>query len=387
MQASTESAWLAGPLGSAALALAADLPAGLAGVTELRRRQPDLTAGQASAVMTQADLRIRARHRYGIEGPWLLTRDGLEQASRPEVSRWRASRLARAGVQRVIDATAGLGFDSLAFRDAGLEVTAIEKDPDTAVFLAHNVPGITVIVDDCTEVLGQLDTRDAVVFVDPARRDHRRSVDGARAHPERDPQRWSPPWSWVRGLDARVVAKVSAGFDPPWPAAWISVDSTVVECCTASWPMFDGGRCAVVMSHGEVVAEVVAPAEPGALVPSPDAYLYELDPAVHRAGSLASNVQGISGRISDSGVWLTGTDPAPTPAVRPYRCHTELLGDRRQRRRVLADLGITRAIVKTRDADLDPARERKELGVDEGGDQVVICLRHDGNVRRFLATS
>lgn len=387
MPASPEAIWLAGPLGSAALAAAASLPAGLAGVTELRRRQPDLTAGQASAVVTQIGLRTRARDRYGIEGSWLLTRDGLEQASRPEVSRWRASRLVRAGVRRIIDATAGLGFDSLAFRDAGLEVTAIEQDPDTAVFLARNVPGIMVIVGDCTEVLGQVDTRDAIVFVDPARRDHRRTIDGARAHPERDPERWSPPWSWVERLSSPVLAKVSGGFEPRghWSATWISVDSTLVECCTASWPMFNGDRCAVVMSHGAVVAEATASTVPATLMPTPEAYLYELDPAVHRAGSLITS--GISGRISDSGIWLTGDDPSPTRAVRPYRCRAELPGDRRQRKKALADLGITRAIVKTRDADLDPARERKELGVGEGGDHVVICLRHDGQVRRFLATS
>ena len=44
-----------------------------------------------------------------------FTRDGLEQASRPEVADHHAARFAAAGVRRVVDLGCGIGADALAF--------------------------------------------------------------------------------------------------------------------------------------------------------------------------------------------------------------------------------------------------------------------------------
>ena len=68
-----------------------------------------------------------------------FTRDGLEQASRPEVADYHASRFVQAGVHRVIDIGCGIGSDSLAFARAGLEVLAVDVDPVTAVVAQANL--------------------------------------------------------------------------------------------------------------------------------------------------------------------------------------------------------------------------------------------------------
>jgi hypothetical protein len=137
--------WLASPSGAAAVAAAqaqwqtsAD---SLAAGSRLRRELPDLDSAQVAAALSQAELRALAAARYGITGSPLLTREGLEQATRPEVADRRARLLAAAGITHVIDLTAGLGFDSAAFVRAGLTVTCIERSPEIATLLAANLPG------------------------------------------------------------------------------------------------------------------------------------------------------------------------------------------------------------------------------------------------------
>ena len=112
----------------------------LAAGAALRRRHPGLAVDRAAAVLDQAALSRLAADRYGITDRLLLTRDGLEAATQPAVAARRARLLAASGARRVLDLTAGLGFDSRAFAAAGLEVVAVERDPVTAVYLRHNRP-------------------------------------------------------------------------------------------------------------------------------------------------------------------------------------------------------------------------------------------------------
>ena len=81
----------------------------------------------------------------------------------------------------------------------------LDGNHKNATLLAANLPGAGVIVGDCTDP-GTLDSvlaslpDSAALFVDPARRTGRRTADGSRAQSERDPERWSPPLSFVIGL-------------------------------------------------------------------------------------------------------------------------------------------------------------------------------------------
>ncbi len=393
--------WLASGDAASALDLARSAAAGrdpLAAAAWLRARLPDLDPARIAAALAQADLEALARHRHGVEVPLLLTRDGLEQATRPQVAARRAAALAAAGARRVVDLTAGLGLDTRAFLAAGLDVVAVERDPATAVLLAANAPGATVVEGDAWEILPTLLPTLAptdVVFADPARRDPAGPRDNAtgRARPERDPARWSPPWPKIASIaHPRVVAKVAPAFEPPagWQGQWTSWDRVVVEGQVASWALAAADRRAVVWSRvGDATAVDATPADPLRYLASDDALppaLYEPDPAVIRAGAVgALAVQhGLLG-LDPASSWLVGRDTAPSPAMRRYVLMAELTGPTRDRRRQLTALGIDRLVVKSRDVRTDPVRVRRELAVAEGGDHVLVLTHRAGRTIHLLA--
>ena len=195
---------LLGDEGAAAMCAAsaeAD-PDSLSAASRLRSRfGPEL----AAATLAQTSLRRRAQAKFGAEAAQIwFTTDGLEQASRPEVAAWRAARLAAAGVRRVIDFGCGIGADARAFLAAGMTVTAVELDPQTAALAAANLPGAEVLVGDATQLApGLLAAADATtaVFVDPARR-----TDRGRSWRVAD---FNPAWPFV--LELRCNAQ-PAGF-------------------------------------------------------------------------------------------------------------------------------------------------------------------------------
>ena len=132
-------------------------PESLAAASRMRAQfGPEL----AAAALNQATLRRQAKAKFGEAAVQMFfTRAGLEQATRPEVADHHASRFLQAGVRRVIDLGCGIGSDSMAFARAGLEVLAVDVDPETAAVAQANLAGAgDVICTDANEVAEQLIT-------------------------------------------------------------------------------------------------------------------------------------------------------------------------------------------------------------------------------------
>lgn len=146
--------------------VAARLSAGddpLAVGTWVRSREP---SPDRASTLTAVAVASRSAWEDGQPVGTLWTPAAAEQASRPEVAAWRASRLAG---RRVVDVTAGCGGDALALADVATSVLAVERDAARVPLLSHNLAGRAAVVrGDATRPAWR--GVDAW-FADPGRRD------------------------------------------------------------------------------------------------------------------------------------------------------------------------------------------------------------------------
>ena len=360
--------WLVSEEAEPALAEASDQPdpGSLAAATALRRHWP---AEQAAAALGQVALRRRAVAKFGERAARLFfTAEGLEQATRTDVARWRAERLAATGVREVVDLGCGIGADALAFRDAGLVVRAVEADPATAVLARANLdpissgdehgPPVEVRCGDAVELASSLLAGDAAVFADPARR-----TAAGRTWRVGDV---TPPWGFVTGLLVGRVGCVKAA--PGLPASfipggvattWVSHRGDLVETSLWSGPWPSDSRTAVLLPSGARLEAGGRSAPPvGAIGP----FLFEPDPAVIRAGAVAALAEQLDGRVPQAGIGYLFADAyGETPFATGFEVLDELPFDERVLRRWVADQGIGAIEIKVRGLDVDPAALRRRL--------------------------
>lgn len=357
--------------------------------TALRRELPELTPDDAAMAIVQAQLGQIARERYGIAADdLLLTRDGLEQATRPEVAQRRAQFLVAQGARSIIDLTSGLGFDVRAFLAAGLGVTAVERDPLTAEYLRVNAPGAEVLEADATliadSLLADLDA-DTVVFLDPARRSGQRTMDGSRAQSERDPERWSPPWSFVTALAARgirVCVKLAPGFDPAlmpdgWSGLWTSSNREAVEAMLCTWTL-DHPRTALAI--GDPTSEFSGDGSASLSTSAVGTWLHEPDTCLVQARLLNDfcSVHAPLRRIDEAISWLTSDEEVEHPMLRSYRVLETLPNDTRALRKALLAQGIGELTIKCRGMKIDADALRRELRLEAGAAATIVITKVQG---------
>lgn len=345
-------------------------------------RRAGADAALARAAAQQSQLRRRAATTFGVAADGLLfTRSGLEQATRPVVAGRRADRLAAAGFSAFADLGCGIGIDSIAAARLGLAVLAIERDPETAAIAAANLrahcAARVVTADAATEPVPP----DHVAFVDPGRRAGYDTTGAARR--VLDPERWQPPWSWLRQFAGRhpaTVAKVAPGISHDLlPAGaeveWVSVAGDLVEATVwfpgaASEP---GTRHAVVLWPGQdpwtpaSEARLTATGEREAAAGPLGGWLLEPDPAVIRSHLIADLCAVTGGRLLSPGIAYLTTDVAPrTPFAKAWPIEGVLPADPRALRAVLRARGVGSAEIRTRGLALDPERFRHELRLGRG---------------------
>lgn len=378
------------PLGLTAEALAAagaeEQPESLAAMTRLRKRfGPEL----AAAAVTQVVLRRRAAAKFGSAAlRMFFTRDGLEQATRPEVAVYRARRYAAAGVRRVVDLGCGLGTDALALSAAGLEVVAVEVDPGTAEVAAANLSGeerVRLVVGDAEEAAAELLADPATaVFCDPSRRTTR-----GRTWRVED---FSPAWPFVAGLlDGRRPAGVKLGPGLPYAAIppgvaaeWVSHRGDLVEAALWRLPGQPPGRAAVRLPAGERL--VVPQPEPGLPVTPPGAYVFEPDPAAIRAGAVPVLGEDLGlTRLAPGIAYLTADRPRSSPWLTPYAVVEVLPYDEKAVRGWVRERGIGVLEIKKRGLDVDPATLRRRLRLAGSASATLILTPTVDGARALVA--
>lgn len=339
-----------------------------------RLRREGLDPSFVSAAMTQARLRERAVAKLGPDARRMLfTVEGLEQATRVSVAERRAARLAGTlGPSALVaDLGCGIGADSIALARAGLRVRAVEQDPVTAAVARANVTALGL--GDRVEVLDgdarQTDLTDvAACYLDPARRG-----DGRRT---RDPEEWSPPWSFVLQLAREVpavVAKVAPGIPhslPPVGASteWVSVDGDVVEAAVSFGALVGAApRSAVLLPSGTTLLGADAPPPRAG---APLRYLYEPDGAVIRAGLVAEAARLVDGALLDPTIaYVTSDLLVATPLLTAFEVLDGVPFSLRRVRELLRARGAGDVVVKKRGTAVVPETFRAQLlpGLPERG--------------------
>lgn len=316
------------------------------------------TVERAAAALTQIALRRRAVAKFGERAANLFfTPDALEQATRGDVARWRAERFAASGATAVVDLGCGIGADALAFRDAGLDVVAVEADPATAVLAEANLGG-GVLVGDATDLAPRLLADGAAVFLDPARR-----TSSGRTWRVED---LSPPWDFATGLlegrlgCIKAAPGLPSSFIPPNLAAvWVSHRGDLVETSLWSGSGVPGSRTALLLPSGDEL-DVGVRAEPrvGPLA----RFLYEPDPAVIRSGATTALAERLDAHALAARVaYLTADSLVPTPFATAFEVLDSMPYDERTLRAWVRDHGVGTLEIKVRGLDLDPAVLRRRL--------------------------
>lgn len=379
----------------------------LTAIPALRKQFSEISPDLISLAFSQAQLQRRLEARWGTSATdLLLTEEGISQATRPEVARYRAEFIARqfGANAHVLDLTCGLGFDSREFARNGLKVTAVEIDPEVAQFAQHNLNEFGVTF-HCADAAGfEIPSDVDVVFVDPARRNPNAAKD-SMGNTKRifDPSQWSPSWETITQITKShpVIAKVAPGIDKAdladWDARWISSDGDLVECFLSS--AGSGIRAAVLLdsannSSVEIMGdEITKTQELGGFLVVPD-------PALIRASALdavASLCNG--GLVNEHIAWLTSDDSSAVSnlanqspslaSILTIESHFKF--SEKQMVATLKDFEASGVTVMTRGMQLDVEAIRKtavktsksgkqELVIaiyrDDAGPQALVCRRY-----------
>ncbi|MEY4740882.1 MAG: hypothetical protein RL402_407 [Actinomycetota bacterium] len=357
----------------------------LAIITKLRKAgHPALLVTE---VITQARLRTRAKAKFGdFAASMLFTEAGLEQATRLQVAALHAERLKLGGFKKIADLGCGIGADSLAFASLGLEVTAVEQDPQTAALASFNLapfPNAEVQVSDAEQF--DLTNFDAV-WLDPARRDLERK--GAK-HITLTPADFSPNLDWSFGIAKPKGIKLGPAFPlelipADVEAQWVSHQGDLVELVL--W--FDRlrekpGRTALMLKDGQrYIFEGLGLER--SVVDSLKQYIYEPDSSLIRSqllGEFASQ-QGMTG-VSEGIAYLSSESLVSSPWLKTYEVLETLPLDELTIRKALAQRGIGKLEIKKRGVDITPEELRPKLKL-KGEGAATLILTKVGDARRAL---
>lgn len=347
---------------------------------------PDLVA----AALTQARLRARARAKLGaLADDLLLTADGLEQATRPEVAAHRARRFAaaraEAGPGAVADLCCGIGVDLLALAAVAAFVVGVERDPRTAAVAAHNAAtlGLGERVRVVTGDARDTDLRGVTaVFIDPARR-------GARGRVF-DPNGYDPPLGWALAAAARPPGGGCVKVAPGLPhdrvpdgveAEWVAHRGDVVEAALWCAALAEPGvrRRATLLPAG--VTLVAGPEGGRAPVGPVRRWLHEPAGAAIRAGLVGEVAALAGGTLVDPAIaYLTADAPAATPWTRSWEVLEALPFSVKRLRAVLRARDVGAVVVKKRGSAVEPDDLRRLLRLDPArpGRAVVVLTRVAG---------
>lgn len=320
----------------------------------LNRRSP---AGLAQAALETAILRREASRKFPQADRLYFTRDALEQASSWEVAAYRASRYQ--GSACLVDLGCSIGGDTLALALAAPTV-GIDRDPLRLAMAQANshalgLAGLTSFIQaDLASPLPISPIRSPfALFFDPSRRAGGRRLYSVRSY--------QPPLSiiveWLPDFPALGV-KLSPGVRLDELAGYeaeiefISLEGDLKEADLWFGPLKSAHRRATLLPGPHTL---VAASDAPLLIREPQAYLYEPDPAILRAGLVATlGAQLNAAQLDPDIAYLTSGQLQSTPFARAWMVEAWFPFQLKRLRAYLRQRGVGKVTVKKRGSPLEP---------------------------------
>ncbi|MCA8980168.1 MAG: hypothetical protein H6831_01620 [Planctomycetes bacterium] len=340
----------------------AELPVGLDALAIATRLRERLGPERGRIAAELHELRARALKRFPSGRLRFLTRRGLEQATPERVAAARAAEFAmRASGGVVLDATCGLGADSLALAATGAQLVSADRDPELARRARANLLGAghagRVIVADALHPPLDADW----LLLDPDRR--------TGEHRSMSPAEWSPTLAACLKLADRcrgAAIKLPPAYDParhaelhagPRASAfeWTSLNGSLVEAVLWLGELAaDRPRAAARVLRGTSVDERVGGERES--VEALDswaahevAWIADPDPALIRAGQLERVAKAAGMRpLARELAYLGGPAPTAAPGLAYFRVLGSAPLDRKQVRALLTAHDVGPLTVKKR---------------------------------------
>jgi hypothetical protein len=262
-------------------------------------------------------------------------------------------------------------------------VAGVDRDPLTVATARANIEvlGLSPLAgaDEGDVTATDLSRYDAA-FLDPARR----SGSGRRTF---DPAAYSPPFSFVADLVARVPAsgvKVGPGIPHDLvptgaEAEWVSDAGDVKEAALWFGPLASGGvrrRATLLPSGATVTDDPVLGAPPVGPV---GRWLHEPDGAVVRAGLVAEVAAMVGGRLLDPAIAYVTTDRDDRcPFTRRFAVELVMPFQLKRLRAMLREHGVGDVVVKKRGIAVEPEELRRRLRLDGRGPMRTLVLTRIG---------
>lgn len=377
--------WLTGDGGRPFLERATNSGDSLAALVKSLRK--DLSPPRAHLILEQAELRARARDKFGLADRMFFTRQSLQQASGEDIAHYIASRFPIG--EPVADLCCGIGGNLLALAGRG-PVTGVERDPVVGHFARCNVrvAGARLATVQVADVAGFSLEGCSALFIDPDRRSHgRRTVDVRYYQPD------------LPALD-RLVAECPDAAVKLAPATavpdhwrrrveleWIGYAR---ECKQQiAWfgelARHPGRRVATVCSRSDPNSRTVVE-NPGARANTTErfeTFIYIPHPAVATARLVKSIAAEYSLDQIAGAEMLTGKDPVLDKALATFETVAECPFDVKKVSSLLAEQNIAPQVVRAMGHKQTAAKLKDRLPPD-GGFSGGVFVEGRGSSRRVI---
>jgi hypothetical protein len=333
----------------------------------------------ARAALETAILRREAADKFPQAEKMYFTREAMEQATSWEIATYRTERYA--GFKRIFDLGCSIGADTLALGKIA-PTTGVDLDLLRLAIARQNAKNLSIPADFVQADLHHLPfelgrSSNTAIFCDPARRqDHRRAF---------SVEQYSPPLSiintWLPQIPALGV-KVSPGVkldelsNYDCEIEFISLKGELKEAVLWFGHFKSAGRRATLLPGPHTLTAEQQPQLP---LSEPKAYIYEPDPAVLRAGLVATLGDQLNAAQLDPEIaYLTADQYTPTPFGRAWEVEDWLPFQLKNLRATLRERNVGPVTVKKRGSPITPDELIQDLRLDGEEEKTIFLTQMQG---------